>query len=147
MQKNRPGRIWRKRWLRSLGRRGATLLFFGLVDIIISWSLLSAPPVASNLLLLPPDVWAIAWAFTGAVSVTLAWVTAPKDAFAFALGAAVKVFWGTAYLYAFFHHDVYRAWVSTLIWWAFATHILITSGWAEPVYLGRKNGQDGGVKP
>lgn len=140
---------WRKwRWTRALGRRGATLLFFGLLDITIAWSLMTTPPNLSAFLVLPPRTWAAGWAIVGGVCLCLAWMRPPRDALAFALGAAIKFLWGTAYMYAYFTHGLYRGWVSALIWWLFAVHVLITAGWAEPNPLHRDNGkEDGGVFP
>lgn len=129
--------MWRWRWSRALGRRGSTLVFFGVVDIALAVSLLTDPPgprLPHTGLLLPVEMWAVLWAAVGGISLVSAWMKPPRDAVAFALTAAIRVLWGTAFFFAWVTHDLYRGWVSAIIWWLFAMHVLIVSGWVEPSY-------------
>ena len=131
------GAIWsRWWWTRRLGRRGASLLFFGLLSAFITFSLVVEPPPAlDNLgLLFPRTVWIVLWMTSTILCFVCAWLSVPHDAVAYASSIAVKALWGSAYMFYWYTHDVPRGWVAATIWWGFAIHVAIVAGWPEPVY-------------
>lgn len=134
----------RKTWHR-LGRRGCSMLFLALLDVIYGWSICAAPAEtrASSgyryiTSLLPADAWAAAWVTVGLIC--LACAPAVQDRLGFACAAALKAGWGLVYLIGWLAHGIPRGYASAAIWLAAAAWILIISTWPEP---GRDGGTDG----
>lgn len=124
---------------RRVGRRGAALAWFGLLDLVIGWSLLT-PQLAANpaalaqyrvlLRVAPLSFWGWAWIAVGVVC--LAHVPARSDRLAFAAAIAVKAVWATGIAAAWVAYGAYRAWVSAAVWATFGLFVLLISGWPEP---------------
>lgn len=117
-------------WYR-IGRRGATLIFLGLLDVLFGYSFIVAPATTTRGInyLLPYAVWGWVWIAAGIVCFVLA--PAHVDRAAFALAALVMSAWGLANGYVWLTQDIPRLWVSAVIWLAFAGLILIISSWPE----------------
>ncbi|MFI6883355.1 hypothetical protein [Streptosporangium canum] len=123
--------------IHRIGRRGASLLFLALLDVVYALSLLGAPPetraspgIAFLMLLLPLPVWAAVWGAVGALCLVQAFLR--TDRMAFAAASLLKVAWGTVYLLGWALGDVPRGYVTATIWLGFAAWVAIISGWREP---------------
>jgi hypothetical protein len=124
------------RVLRRVGRRGASLLFVSLLDIVYAVSLLTIPPesrgspgIAFLELLLPLPVWAAIWAAVGLTCMVQAFMV--SDRIAFAVASLLMVVWGTVYLLGWALGEIPRGFVSAVIWLGFAGWLAIISGWRE----------------
>lgn len=119
-----------------VGRRGVSLLFFALLDLVYAASL-AAPPAearASPFLrvaagLMPLPAWAVLWAVVGLVCLVSAFRV--RDRVGFGGAIALKVLWGTVYVVAAFQH-VPRAYLGAAIWLCLAAWVAIISTWPEP---------------
>lgn len=120
-----------------VGRRGAALLFFALVDLVYAHSLLWPPRAAreSDTLqwvagLGPLWAWAILWAAGGGAC--LVWAFRRQDQPGFAAAIAVYVLWGLAMLGGQVAGQVERGYVSAVIWLTLAGFVGLLSTWPEP---------------
>lgn len=123
---------------RRVGRRGASLLFFGLLDLVYCYSLLFPPPRdrwSTSLTFLdnivPLWVWGIAWGAVGALCLCRSYRR--RDAPAFAAAIGIKVLWSIASLAAWLVGGVDRGYVNAVVWLAFAGFVGIIASWPEPV--------------
>lgn len=121
------------RFAQRIGRRGASLLFFALLDLVYGWSLVlpekatKASPLFVYLArVVPLGVWGLAWVLVGVVLLVSAFVA--DDRAAFGLAAFWKVLWGLLTLAS----GIPRAYAGAVIWVALAGFILVLSGWPEP---------------
>ena len=115
-----------------VGRRGAGLLFFALVDIVFAFALTEAPPTASYVFLaalLPLPVWAAIWGAVGLLCAVQAFMRV--DRIAFAAASLLKVAWGTVYLIGWVMGAIPRGYVSVVIWLGFAGFVQLIAGWRE----------------
>lgn len=120
-----------------VGRRGRTLLFFAVLDIVYAVSLANpdagardSPQLAWLASLGPLWAWAILWAAT---SVACFWYAFRRyDRWGFVAAIAVKVLWGVASLGGWLVGGVDRGYVSGAIWLAFAAFVWVIAGWPEP---------------
>jgi hypothetical protein len=116
-----------------IGRRGLFLLFLALLDILYGWSLLASPPLALGLplhLILPQMSWAWLWISTGLFLVPGAFLKA--DRLFFALAAFLKAAWAGAWVDVWLSDAFFpRAWVSVVIWGAFAGVVVVIATWPE----------------
>lgn len=127
-----------------IGRRGASLLFFALLDLVYGWSLIvpeaatrANPFFAYLARLFPLGVWGLGWVLVGLVLLLSAFVA--DDRFAFGVAAFWKVLWGLLTLAS----GIPRAYAGAVIWVALAGFILVLSGWPEPHAAPRGNGGAG----
>lgn len=120
-----------------VGHRGATLIFFGLLDLIFCTSLLYPPrrERRSESLswlagILPLWAWGLMW---GAVGVLCLWY-APRrrDQIGFAAAIGLKVLWGLVSLAGWLVGGVERGWLSVLVWLGFAYLVAVIGSWPEP---------------
>lgn len=129
-------------WLRDLryriGRRGCSLLFFALVDLVYAVGLLAAPaetraqPTYMFLVaVLPLSVWAVLWGSVGALCAVQAFML--RDRLAFACASWLKVGWGSVHLFGWLIGVVPRGYVSAVIWLAFAGFVQVIATWPEPI--------------
>jgi len=125
------------RLVRRIGRRGASLLFLALLDLIYAGGLLALPPEARSnpsyaflARLLPLPIWAAIWGAVGLVCLVQAF--ARRDALAFTAASLLKAAWGTVYLVGWALGDIPRGWLASVIWYGFAIWLAIISGWREP---------------
>ena len=121
---------------RRIGRRGAFLLFLAILDSAYGYSLIIVPTLVNSYdLLLPLKTWIILWLVMGVVC--LSGVFAKTDWFQYGCSALFKAAWAALYLQLWIvQHDTH-AWVSTVIWLAFAMIILLVGGWPETARLPR----------
>jgi hypothetical protein len=132
------------RWAaRRVGYRGATLLFFGQLDLVIGWSLID--PVSVPLLRAAPayrvllavgwlrPAWAGTWALVGMVCLVQAWQR--TDRFAFAAAIGIKAVWSLGLLAAW-PLGAPRGWVSAEVWLTMAGFVRIIAAWPEPARRG-----------
>ena len=129
-------RIWYR-----IGRRGATLIFLGVLDVLFGYSFLVSPRISVTKInyLLPYTTWGWIWLTAGIVCFVFA--PARVDRGAFAIAALVKSAWGLVNGYIWLTTHVPRLWISAVIWLAFAGLILIISSWSESpeIHLARKH--------
>lgn len=122
----------------TVGRRGAALLFFALLDVVYAASLIDAPTSGSYRFLadvLPLTAWAAMWAAVGALCAVQAFMR--SDRVAFAAAALIKVVWGIIQLLGWAIADLDRGYVSAVIWLALAAFVHVIAGWPEPGRRGR----------
>lgn len=115
-----------------IGRRGACLLFFALLDAVIAASLTTAPTSDTYQFLnsfMPLPWWAAIWACVGGMCVIQAFQQI--DRIAFAAASALKLVWGLAQLIGWAFGDIPRGYVAAAIWLAFAAFIQVIAGWQE----------------
>lgn len=111
------------------GRRGAFLSFLAVLDWLVGYSLVVAGYRFKFSLMLPVDVWGWGWIGVGTVLAT--GVFTSRDKVQFAAAAALKAIWAMLYVYLWWQ-GMALAWISVVIWLAFALVILLISGWPEP---------------
>jgi hypothetical protein len=122
---------------RRVGRRGFSLLFLALLDLILAFSLADPPPEAVRTPTVrfiagvaPLWAWAILWAVAGLLCLVGAFVT--RDRIAFTAAVAIKTLWGSLYLAGSLTGALDRGWVAAAVWLPMAVWIAIISGWPEP---------------
>lgn len=118
-----------------IGRRGAALLFFALLDAIYCYALLTAtqPLVAFYEWMdetLPLTIWAVVWGTVGAVCLAYAFRT--YDTLGFMAAVALKVAWGSFALWGWLAGAVDRGYVSAVIWLGFAAFVYLIAGGVPP---------------
>jgi hypothetical protein len=123
--------------IRRIGRRGAALLFFALLDLLYGLSLASpdpqvrlSPSVAFIAHVAPLPAWAALWAAVGVACLAGAFVR--HDRWAFTAAVALKVLWGVTFLVGWLVAHLERGWVPAVIWLAMAGWVLIIASWPEP---------------
>jgi len=119
------------RLFRRAGHRGAFLAFLTILNCLYGYSLLSTPPAAFGryYLLLPIDV--LGWLWIGAGIFLSTGIFLRTDRLHFSLAAVVKGAWA-AFFVNLWWQGLPRAWVSVVLWAAFAGIILIVASWPEP---------------
>ncbi len=123
-----------------VGRRGTSLLFFALLDIVYAVSL-AVPPAevrrTASLLYVgtvaPLWFWALLWAATGLICLAGAFIRHDRWAFTAAMG--LKTLWGMVFLMGWLFFGLERGYVSTVVWCAFAGFVYVISTWPEPPAL------------
>lgn len=127
-----------------VGRRGAALLFFTLLDFVYCIGLLSTPvPLvpfyAWMAEIMPLGVWAGCWGAVGAICLWYAFRV--HDTAAFMAAVSLKVGWGLLSLFGWLAGAVDRGWINTVIWLAFACFVYLIAGGipaAPPRQAGRR---------
>lgn len=119
-----------------LGRRGLSLLFFGVLDVVYSFSLLRPDPesregafLKSIAFVAPLWVWSILWGVTGLLCLTYAFRT--RDQVGFTAAIFLKVTWAFVCMGGWLLGDAPRGYVSVAIWLAAAGFVWVISGWPE----------------
>ena len=122
----------------KLGKRGAACLWFGIVFLVIGFSLIigeQTPTLLMNLQfltgVLPLDVWGSLWVL-GGLTFLVAAVRKELELIAFMLGIAITANWSVGYAIQAAIGESSRGWVSAAIYGFFAVLILLISTWAEP---------------
>jgi hypothetical protein len=124
---------------RRIGRRGAALLVFAFIDLVIGWSLLdgtaqaqarAVPAYAAMLAVAPFVVWGVAWVTVGAVCVVQAFARFDRVGYGAAIG--IKVVWAGCFLASFLFFEAPRAWLGAATWAVLASLVYLVSGWPEP---------------
>ena len=115
----------------KIGRRGAALLFFVLLDVVNCVALLTAPRPLVPLYawmneVMPLPIWAGAWGIVALICLWYAFRVYDTPAFNSAVG--LKVGWGLLSLFGWLWGEVDRGWVSSIIWLAFAAFVFLIAG-------------------
>jgi hypothetical protein len=118
-----------------VGRRGAALLFFVVLDAVYCAGLLTlphplAPFYAWMQTLAPLPAWAAAWGAVGAVCLVFAFRA--YDTPAFTAAVTLKVGWGLLSFLGWAIGAVDRGWISAVIWLAFAAFVGLIAGGIPP---------------
>jgi hypothetical protein len=114
-----------------IGRRGATLLFLAVLDVLYGYSQLATEaPARAFDLLLPWEVWG--WIWIGAGLFIATGIFARQDWPQFTVAAGLKLCWGLLFIRVWLIDDVARGWVSVVIWLCFALFVVVVAGWPEP---------------
>ena len=118
-----------------IGRRGAALLFFTLLDLVYCLSLLTSPRPLSPLYtwmdtLVPLPAWAAVWGTVGTVCLWYAFRA--YDTPGFMAAVALKVAWGLNALLGWLTGAVPLGYVSAVIWLAFAAFVHLIAGGIPP---------------
>jgi hypothetical protein len=133
-----PDRRRPRRWVRAphIGRRGASLLFLALLDLVFGFSLAAPAPEALRSPtavfisgVAPLWFWALLWTTVGLLCLVGAFIH--RDRVAFAAAVSVKVLWGSLYLAGWATGGLDRGWAAAVIWLPMAAWIAIISGWPE----------------
>lgn len=125
------------RWLRRrVGRRGAALLFFALLDLVYAYSLAfpSHSARGSEALrfvstVIPLWAWAGIWGLVGVTCLVYAF--AAHDRIGFAAAMALKTLWGTVFLLGWALTGLERGYVSAAVWLTFAAWIGVIATWPD----------------
>lgn len=128
---------WWRRLGQRVGHRGATLLFFAVLDAAFAFSLLAPLPEtqrSAGILFIesmaPLWVWGCFWLFA---AICCAWgAFVRRDQLAFFAAVGVKSLWGFLYLLMQVVVHVERAWLQAVLWLCLATFVYIISTWPEP---------------
>ncbi|MGW4476814.1 hypothetical protein ACWENQ_44785 [Nonomuraea sp. NPDC004354] len=128
-----------RRVLARIGRRGAALLWFALVDVVLAASMAAAPPDTGAYVflarILPLWAWAIPWAAVGVLCAVQAF--ALDDRLAFVAASALKVGWSVLYLAGWLLGEIPHGYIGAAIWLVFAGFVQVIAGWPEPPRLRR----------
>lgn len=118
-----------------IGRRGAALLFFTMLDFVYCYALLTAAqPLAAFYEWMdskvPLTAWAVVWGGVGLICLVYAFRT--YDTVAFMAAVALKVAWGLFALFGWIAGEVDRGYVSAVIWLGFAAFVYLIAGGVPP---------------
>jgi hypothetical protein len=116
---------------RRIGRRGAALLFFALLDLIYGYAVLSSPRPPGSFYawadtVLPLATWVACWWTVAAICLFFAFLT--YDTTAFIAAIAIKVGWGGTALTGWISGHAPMGYVSAVIWLAFAAFVYLIAG-------------------
>lgn len=114
-----------------LGRRGAALLFFTMLDSVYCYGLLTLPrPLAPFYAwmnaVVPLSVWAAGWGLVGLACLLYAFRA--YDTPAFMAAVSLKVGWGLLSFFGWIAGAVDRGYVSTVVWLGFAAFVFLIAG-------------------
>ncbi|MEV6633868.1 hypothetical protein AB0M54_24265 [Actinoplanes sp. NPDC051470] len=120
-----------RRLRQRVGRRGAALLFFALLDLVYCFALLNPPqPLTATYVwmttLTPLWVCALCWGAVGMLCLVSAFLE--QDTPAFVGAVALKIGWGLFTLFGWMADAVDRGYVSAVIWLAFAAFVYLIAG-------------------
>lgn len=128
-----------RRILRRVGRRGAALLVFAFIDVVIGWSLVdpstrketaALPTYAAVQQAAPLPVWGALWLAVAVVCTVYAFRW--RDAPAYACAIAIKLVWAGGFLGSWAFYGAYRGWLGAATWGVVAALVYLISGWPEP---------------
>lgn len=131
-----PRRIVR-RLGRTLGRRGAFLLSFGMVWGLIGYGQVTSPqPDQRGLHLLldrvPLVVWGWLWITAGLVAIVSAFLPQGSDRFGFFALSLIVLPWLISYFMAWLQGTFPRGWIAAALYSGLAVGIMVVAGWGEP---------------
>lgn len=116
---------------RRIGKRGAALSFFVVLDFAFCFGLLEVPrPLSSFYLwmdsIIPLTVWAAVWGITGLVCLVFMFLIHDTPAFMMAVG--LKIGWGLLSLLGWVAGVADRGYLSAVIWLGFAALVFLIAG-------------------
>lgn len=119
-----------------VGRRGVSLIFFGVLDVIYSLSLFrpgresrGGAFLTAVAAVAPLWFWALFWGGTGLICLWYAFQQ--QDRVGFAAAIFLKVTWAVTCLIAWLFGGAERGYVSAAIWAAAGGFVWVISGWPE----------------
>jgi hypothetical protein len=121
-----------------VGRRGAALLVFAFIDVVIGWSLIDASGQAQAAALptyrafrevAPLATWGALWLIVAAVCAV--WAFRRHDAPAFAAAIGIKLVWSAGFAVSWLTWAAPRGWLAAATWGVVAALVYIISGWPE----------------
>jgi len=120
-----------------IGRRGASLLFFGLIFAIFSWSYLAHPELITESptkhvvnQLATPLQWGIVFAVVSALKCVAAFWK-PLEWTAFGFGESIWFIWAASYLVEWLSGNAPYAYIGLAFYAGFAAFNVIIAGWPE----------------
>lgn len=119
----------------QIGRRGATLLLFSLVDLTLSYSMFSITPAVAKAsyqghqLMFPLQAWGYMWLLAALVLAINAFRRDDRLGFAVAMG--VKVVWASGFFISYIIFGIPRAVIGACLWTFFAAWLFLIAGWPE----------------
>lgn len=121
--------------LQRVGRRGAALLFFTLLDFVYCLGLLTVPRPLSPFYawmdhVAPLSAWAGAWGAVGIICFFYAFRQYDSPGFMAAVG--LKTGWGLLSFLGWAAGTADRGYVSGVIWLAFAAFVFLIAGGIPP---------------
>lgn len=134
---------WRCRAVRlrrRVGRRGAALLVFSFIDIVLGWSLIDSttqaqaaalPAYRAAVEVAPLAVWG--WFWIAVAAACAAGAVARADWWAFAAAIGIKLVWAGSFLASWLAFGAARGWLGAATWGVVAALVFIVSGWPEPL--------------
>ncbi|MEU4558510.1 hypothetical protein AB0F72_08970 [Actinoplanes sp. NPDC023936] len=123
--------------VQPLGRRGRALAGFAVLDVLWGVRLATVDPAAVEFYtwlntLSPLWWWSLPWFAVAAMCAYGA--IHRRDRIAFMGAIAIKVLWGSLYLFAWLlGENVGDAWPAAAQWLAFAWCVWVMAGWMEPI--------------
>jgi len=124
-----------------VGRRGAFLILFGAVYLLIGYSYLTLTPASETavrhalrlaLNAAPLPAWGWAWITAGVTAAACGAVCPGRKAVGYGVAVAPPALWAVVYLAAWLAGDVPRGWVSAAIYAALAAAVAVIAGMPEP---------------
>lgn len=120
-----------------LGRRGLSLLFFGLLDTVYAFSLVNPDSETRRTRffiwlaeIAPLWGWSLLWFATALACLIFAFL--PADRIGFSAAIFLKVLWGLVCLGGWVYGGADRGYVSAAIWLSLAGFVWVLAGWPEP---------------
>lgn len=131
--------------LRRVGRRGASLLFLALLDVVYAFSLVRpqveserSPTLRYIADLVPLWTWAGLWLSVGVACLIGAF--AHRDRWAFTVAVGLKILWGSTFLFGWLVGGLERGYLSAVVWLAFAALFYLISTWPEGTVVSPDDG-------
>lgn len=128
-----------------LGRRGAFLVLFGAVYLLVGYSYLTLSPVSVvavrrslhlALNVAPLTVWGWVWIAAGAAAVVCGVFCVGRKGAGFATAVVMPALWAGVYLAGWLNNDIPRGWVSAAIYAALAGGVATVAGMSDSDELG-----------
>jgi hypothetical protein len=119
-----------KRWRPPrVGRRGCFLAFLALLAVLYGYSFFAYTSELRLDLLLPARVWGVLWLAVGVVCAT--GIFTRRDRLQFTTATGMQAGWGALWCHLWLVQHVTGAWVSAVVWIAFAVLTIVVAGWPE----------------
>jgi hypothetical protein len=126
--------VWRR-----VGRRGATLILLGLIDLTFAYSYLNpGPPQYRSPATLflqtvaPLWFWALLWAGVGVIVLQQAFQD--NDKVGYSSAVVLKVLWALLHTGGTLFADLHRGYVVAMLWLVLSGWVYIISTWPEPTW-------------
>lgn len=128
-----------RRFVKRVGHRGCSLLFFGFLDLVYAFSLFRPLETYQNnpgLLYLSAiaPLWVFGWLWLIAGILCLANVLRANDQTGFTAAIAIKVLWGLLWLGAGYF-GIPRSYISVTLWLVMAGFVAVIATWPEPTTI------------
>lgn len=124
---------------RTLGRRGAILLCYGLVWSLIGYGQIAFPQpdqrgLALLLYAMPLWGWGCLWVASGLTAIAFAFVPQGPDTPGFVALCLIVLPWVGSYLASWWPMGLFdRGWIAALVWGAITAPLCVVAGWQEPL--------------